>query len=285
MNVFILTRFNIDIQWNTRIIDRNIVRTDTWLEERFRLFEKYTYPSVNAQTYKDFHWICLFGSDTPENYRCRIETFTKNNARIDACYLNAQEAQYYPNAFRQRIKQLADNNDEGLLTIYLDSDDCLRCNYIEKLLEYAKNSDFGTVFSFKYGIQYYEQMNIAVRIPYPNNHFLAYYERMGEKIRTIWGFSHFEIYKYKKIKIHTEENRDEPMWIEVIHGGNVDNDVKMTLSHKLIKDNTLLHSFGLPMELASRWKSYLLFATSFQCRFLGQIVRRTRNKIRQSVSR
>lgn len=279
MNVFILTRFNLKLWWNKDKVGMK-VQTEEWLEERFRLFEKYTFPSVRALTYPHFHWICLFDTETPSHYRSRIDNYVSEEPRLDACYVTWQEARKFQDVFRKRVKQLADNKDEGLLTVYLDSDDCLRNDFLDRLMGLATHAKFGTIFSFEYGIQYYEQLNIAIRIPYPNNHFLAYYEKTGERVRTIWGFWHFCIYKYKGLSIQTEDNKDNPMWVEVIHDSNVDNDVKMTLHHRLLTQETLLYSFGLPILIKSGSRAILIFLTCFQWRFLKQIVRRTKNKLR-----
>ena len=280
MNVFILTRFNIKLWW-TSAKDGSPVQTEEWLEERFRLFEKYTYPSVTSLNYRDFHWICLFDASTPERFRQKVDGYIKDEPRLVACYITAQEAGKFQDVFRQKVRSLA-KEGEGLITIYLDNDDCVRNDYIDKLIAFAKDANYGTVFSFKYGIQYYEQMNLAVRIPYPNNHFLAYYEEMGDHIKTIWGFWHFVIYKYRKINIYTDNNREDPMWIEVIHKANVDNDVKMTSSQKLVLQKDCLREFGLPIILKDRWMTVFLFCTSFQMRFLRQVARRIMDKIRRS---
>ena len=278
MNVFILTRFNIRLWW-TEDKEGTPVQTEEWLEERFRLFEKYTYPSVRAQYYGDFRWICLFDADTPERYKKNVDQYIHDEPRLDACFLTANEASKFQQFFQRRVAELADDSDEELLTIYLDSDDCIRTDFISRLVGHAANCDYGTVFSFKYGLQYYEQMNIAVKIPYPNNHFLAYYERMGEHVRTVWAFWHFSIYKYKKIRIYTDENRDNPMWIEVIHQSNVDNDVKMTLSQVPVFQKDYLKNYGLPLIMEGTWKTIAMFVSRFSVRFVKQVVRRAKNKL------
>ena len=71
------------------------------------------------------------------------------------------------------------------------------------------------------------------------------------------------------------------MWIEIIHNGNIDNDVKMTLSQKLITDKEYLHIYGLDIELKNGISSILVFTTRFAGRFVKQAVRRIRNKIRK----
>ena len=69
------------------------------------------------------------------------------------------------------------------------------------------------------------------------------------------------------------------MWVEVIHKGNIDNDVKMTLSHKLITDRKYMGRFGANFCMMSPLRSWAVFCTKFLVRFMGQVVRRGVNKI------
>lgn len=156
MNHFILTRFNLRLWENDK---KNApVRTVEWLKERFILFEAYCLPSILTQTSQNFKWICLFDIDTPVEYRSN---------------------------FRMQIKQHANPDDEHLITTYLDNDDCLRKDFVERIQKLSEHSPFNTVFSFKYGLQYFTTYNLAIKIPYPNNHFLSYYEKYTPKIRTV----------------------------------------------------------------------------------------------------
>ena len=278
MNHFILTRFNLRLWWKE---DKRggAIQTEEWLEERFRLFETFCLPSVKGQTCQDFKWICLFDEETPKNFRERIGGYAEAYDRFLPFYLNAEETKQFQSYFQRKVYELADKADEGLLTTYLDNDDCLRDDYVERVQRYTQKVRYGTVFSFKYGIQYYTEQNLAVRIPYKNNHFLSYYERLGEKSRTIWGFWHFSIYNYKGIRVATINNKENPMWVEVIHKGNIDNDVKMTLSHKLITDRKYMGRFGADFCMMSPLRSWTVFCTKFLFRFMGQVVRRGVNKI------
>ena len=68
---YLLTRFNLPL-WNK---DKRglATRDEAWLEDRFRLFEQYTLPSVLQQSCKDFTWVVLFDGDTPPVYRERVK--------------------------------------------------------------------------------------------------------------------------------------------------------------------------------------------------------------------
>jgi len=278
MNHFILTRFNLKLWWKADKVGTP-VQTDEWLRERFRLFDTYCWRSVMAQTERNFKWICLFDEDTPQEYKERVKAYREQWDGFFPFFIGRNETANFQQCFREKVALLADKDDDRVLTTYLDNDDCLRNDFIQTLQQMAAKARYGTVFSFKYGIQYYEELNMAVRVPYANNHFLTLYERIRDgKVRTIWTFWHYSIYKYHNIHIETIATPQRPMWIETIHRGNVDNDVKMTLSQHLILRRNYLRLFGLPIRLRPVWQSVAMYATVFQIRFFKQILRRLKNK-------
>ena len=277
-NHFILTRFNIRLWWHEDKA-HHAVQTAEWLDERFRLFENYTWPSVKAQTCSNFQWICLFDEDTDVIHKVIIKRYADTDRRFHPVYVRRDEALHFQDIFRREIIRLADSTTDHLLTTYLDSDDALHHRFIEDIQRRAKTLKYGTIISYINGIQYYESMNLAVCIPYKNNHFLTYYERLKEKNLTVWGFWHFSILKYKNLHIELVDDRREPMWVEVIHACNVDNDVKMTLRHKLLTDPLLLHNYGLDIKLPPKQRCRQLFLTAFVRRFTNQVVRRSKDKL------
>ena len=277
MNHFILTRFNLKLWWKE---DKNhqSIQTKEWLEERFRLFETYTWPSIKAQTCQDFKWICLFDKDTPEIYKERIQRLQQEYDAFLPYYCGEKETKLFQSYFRHLAYINSDKSQNELLTTYLDNDDAIHKDFIKDIQTRAKNLKFNTIISFQYGIQYYEEMNIAVRIPYKNNHFLTYYERLTEQIKTVWGFWHFSIFKYPHIAIELINNKNNPNWIETIHQGNIDNDVKMTLHHHLITNQNVLSEFGITTPIIKNITAWYRFMYMFIPRFAKQIIRRIKNK-------
>ena len=132
---------------------------------------------------------------------------------------------------------------------------------------------------FDYGIQYYTDMGTAARIKYTNNHFLTLCERItsadSPSVRTCYGYgSHIDIEKRNAAPVHHVTRTDKPMWIEVIHKDNVDNDVKMTFDITLIKDKNLLQrEFSVDTILQTGKK------TEFIIRYLKQILRHLHNRL------
>ena len=73
--------------------------------------------------------------------------------------------------------------------------------------------------------------------------------------------------------MHHIHEKKHPMWIEIIHEENVDNDVKMTLDTHIVYDKDMLRCvFSLDMDI----ESHHLFA--FILRVLKQMWRRSKNK-------
>lgn len=277
MNCFILTRFNLRLWWNE---DKNgePVQTDDWLEERFRLFEQYCWPSVMAQTVKDFKWICLFDEGTPARFRRLVDGYKKQWNGFMPFFLDRDQTAHFQKFFQEKVAGLCNQDDPHLLTTYLDNDDCLHRCFVEKLQGYVKRVKPGTMFSFKYGVQYYEDLQLAVCVPYANNHFLSFYERTSTKVTTVWGFWHFCVFKYKGLRVVVVNNKKHPMWVELIHGGNVDNDVKMTIHQRLVTDRGCMRHFGLNVTLPGPLRMVAVFCSAFALRCLRQIARRAKGK-------
>ena len=84
----LITRFNIVQEWY-QYANRNAanVQTDEWLEERFRLFDAYCYPSVAAQDTQNFTWIVLFNSETPDKYKQIITEYSHRCPMMQHTYL------------------------------------------------------------------------------------------------------------------------------------------------------------------------------------------------------
>ena len=294
---FILTRFNL-LLWNK---DKGgcKVRSKSWLEHRFSLFERYCLPSVKGQACQDFEWIVLFDNSTPEPFKHKIEEYKKECSQLIPIYVERLNGRCFAEIFRQEVVSRLKNQEyenernslvntddtnhtdkcfKRVLTTYLDNDDALHKDFIKDIQTRAKNLKFNTIISFQYGIQYYEEMNIAVRIPYKNNHFLTYYERLTEQIKTVWGFWHFSIFKYPHIAIELINNKNNPNWIETIHQGNIDNDVKMTLHHHLITNQNVISEFGITTPIINNTTAWYRFMCMFIPRFAKQIIRRIKNK-------
>ena len=109
---FILTRFNL-LLWN-KDKKGNKVRSKSWLEHRFALFEQYCLPSIENQTCQNFEWIVLFDSTTPEPFKKKIEDYKKECPQLIPVYVEPQDGQRFAQIFREGVVRRLSFNQEFL---------------------------------------------------------------------------------------------------------------------------------------------------------------------------
>lgn len=283
---FILTRFNIQLFRHDK--HGRTINQESWLEKRLKLFETYTLPSVIGQTCQNFTWVLLVDKNTPSLYRERMMNYRRRCPQITFISVKEQQGWHFANIFQQVVGKLLKEKEakEGdfCLTTYFDNDDCLNKDYIKDVHEALQKDDSNIlqedgVLAFDYGIQYYTELGIATGIKYANNHFITMFEKIpsaeSPSVRTCYGYgSHIDIEKRKAVPVHHVTEVSKPMWVEVIHKDNVDNDVKMTLDFSFIDDRDLLErdfSLGVPLKTGRK--------TSFFVRYLKQMLRRFHNRL------
>lgn len=257
---YILTRFNLAL-WTKDKAGKEIGDTG-WLERRMRLFETFCLPSVASQTSKDFEWILLLDENTPEVYLDRIKGYKERCRQIRPIKVRSGYGAHFAKIFQSVVTDSLSRcgAEEGdlCLTTYLDNDDSIARDFVEDVQRRCASlpvtEENGVFLSYDYGLQLYADMgNVTTRILYPNNHFITYAEsiRNGRHVRTCYGYgSHFLIEMNGMARVEHVVEKKKPMWIEVIHKENVDNDVKMTIHTCLVKDReTLRRDFALDMAV------------------------------------
>lgn len=275
---FILTRFNLPL-WNKDKTGKGINR-EKWLEDRIFLFEKYSLPSVMAQTCNDFVWVLLADAETPDVYKEKFRHYNELYPQIRFAFLKRQYAYKFAEAFRQivcRLLQEQGTKSEDLcLTTYLDNDDVIAADYIEDIQSRVEMCQYGTFISYDYGYQYFTELSLTSRIKYANNHFMTLVEDV-DHIKTCYGYgSHFLLEKNKVAKVVHVNDKSKPMWMEVIHKCNVDNDVKMTFDTKVLTENETKEA-SRRFSIALDYKKNNLYSYYMRC--LKQVYRRSLDKI------
>lgn len=283
---FILTRFNIQLFRHDK--HGHAIDSKSWLEERINLFETYTLPSIIGQSCQDFTWILLVDSKTPAVYRERLMDYRKQCPQITYISCEGKYGWRFANIFQQVVGKLLKEKGakvgDHCLTTYFDNDDCLNKDYIKDIHDILLQNDNNILLkdgflAYNYGIQYFTELGIATKIKYTNNHFITLFEKVSSaenpSVRTCYGYgSHFDVEKRNVAPVHHITHSDKPMWAEVIHNGNVDNDVKMTLDTCFINDKQLLRT-EFSVDIILKDGNKLKFST----RYLRQMVRRLYNHI------
>lgn len=269
---FILTRFNL-LLWNKDKENRK-VRSKEWLEHRFLLFEKYCLPSIKSQTCQDFEWIVLFDSMTPDCFKERIEGYLRECPQMIPIYVKPENGRCFAEIFRfEIVKRLC---AQRVVSTYLDNDDALNVRFVEDVQQRVASLKDKTFVFYDDGYQLYTDYNYMMQIHYLKNHFVSVVEDGNpSNVRGIYGYgSHYYINKIKGVKI--EHIKSQPLWCEVIHEKNMQNDAYF-LNARMMRDENLLEvSFGIQEKVRYGLCIYLF---RFIPRYLKTFIRRCGYKI------
>lgn len=190
-----------------------------WLEGRFELFEQLCLPSVVSQTNHDFDWYIYFDENTDEIFKKKI---------VDLQVIYPFKAKYV-NIFD--IEKITDEltsvyaNQEFLLSTRLDSDDLLSKYYVEHLHEIVNlgkmhkkviNFDNGAILMKK------GQQNFLYDYIDSSSPFSSLLEPISVRLSTILSVNHTTLHQHFDV-VNVKSN---PMWLQVVHGGNVSNIVR-----------------------------------------------------------
>lgn len=276
VNHFILTRFNLRL-WRQ---DKNgsPVRTVEWLEHRFALFEKYCLPSITVQSCKDFQWIVLFDSKTPEPFRERIEGYRDQCPQLVPVFVEPDNGRYFAEVFRGEVLRILRQaqDPKRVLTTYLDNDDALAVGFVEDVQRRAATLPDGTFISYTDGYQYYTDHSYVMRIHYPKNHFVSVVESGNPlTLKTIYGYgSHYYIDNIPGSRIECVTSC--PLWCEVIHDRNMGNDAYF-LHAKMMNDPELMRR-GFSVDVTVK-NGAGLYMFHFLPRYVKTFFRRVGYKI------
>lgn len=267
---FLLTRFNLQLWHKDKSGDA--VRSREWLEDRFELFEKFCLPSISNQTCKDFVWVVLFDSQTPDSFKKRIVEFQKWCQQLIPIFVEPVEGRHFGRIFR---KAVLDQSDGGrVITTYLDNDDALDIHFVEDLRMRAKDLADGTFVFYSEGYQFFTEFGLLMRIQYRQNHFVSVIESGEPDVtKTVFGYgSHYYIDKIPGARI--KYVKDVPLWCEVIHRRNMGNDAYFLFGTKMVQDGeTLRRDFAVGETSRS---GIYLYLSRFVPRYIVVFFRRIR---------
>lgn len=104
------------------------------MEERFRLFEAITLPSVANQTDPDFTFLIVTGTGFPAAYLERLETLIKD---IPQCVIRQYPPRPHRRIMSKAIKDWRGAPDTLCLQFRLDDDDAMALSFVEKFKQVA----------------------------------------------------------------------------------------------------------------------------------------------------
>lgn len=174
-----------------------------WMEQRLNLMERYTAPSVKTQSDNRFDWFVFVQEGTPESVIRRI--MDMGAQVMIAVKDDVQAAQDLVRKYRGMVA-----------TVNLDTDDAIAPNFIEEFLAHAPKVS-GKTMAFLRGMmirQITGRELYAVTTRSDSNPFQGLVED-AKKSETIFSRNHYKVDKLVDLP--------KPMWLQVVHGDNIDN--------------------------------------------------------------
>lgn len=215
---FVVTRFNLRKGFKVRRDKDKTHPTDlildpVYLEQRFRLFETYTLPSIRNQTSQSLQWIVLFHTQTPEPFKNRIRELKAQYDFIDLYFGDDEKFNL------EEYVAATSNASEWFIMSRIDNDDMFASTYIESVQTFVENNLRRCVVSFPYG----EKFDLRTSSRYPHyrrdNHFLS---NVFQRERWMHQSNHAEIFETGEEVVMLPSTT--PMWTEILHETNVLND-------------------------------------------------------------
>lgn len=204
---FILTRFNVKNFYHCE------EPTDEWLKGRLDLFRTYCLPSFERQTNKNFRWLVFVDSESPEWFLSEIFGLSAGSFEV-VPVAGAFNKSFVAAAVATRL------TSPFLITTRVDNDDAIATDFVEAVQACFDFQDFEFI-NLVNGIQF--SSNRAYLRPYTKNPFLSLVEHVESRApSTVYVEHHYRVQEKGPIR---NVRTSHPMWLQVIHGGNVLNEI------------------------------------------------------------
>lgn len=252
MKHFIITRFNLkNSDWENSK-DGEKVLTDEWLNHRFKLFEKYTLPSVINQFNQNFEWFVFFDISTADQYKSRIESIARSYKKFIPIYIDGL-SQLREATETQILSRLKDT-DDFIITTRLDNDDIIHYKFIETIQNSFTPKE-QTLIDLRLGYQLIDsEKTIEYRLfKKPYNPFLSLITHV-KNFDSIISKSHHQ-WKSISNKIVID---DVALWIQIVHNKNMVAQQNRNL--KKVK-TPLSKQFGVTLPKSNSSKAAIMFDT------------------------
>lgn len=210
MQHFLCTKFALPFRKNSphrTILDDR----PNWLEERFELFEKYTLPSIQAQTEKNFRWLLMCNRNHPQMNDAAMSRLASYAPDAEVLWVDNTNFEQWTE-FASALRLLVD--DEWVITTRLDSDDIVSRHFIQRIREGAREKECSLGFKLGYMLE----GDVLYPRRYLKGPFTSWVERT-ENLKTVWHREHLHFRRNKDV------GQKKYNWIQVVHGGNLLNGI------------------------------------------------------------
>ncbi len=208
----LLTCFNVDFG----LCDRSQLLDETYLSQRFEIFEAFCVPSVQSQTCQNFRWLVLFDSALPKAFRDRVDALAQRSPLTPLYVPPVEDVRQFWQALVKRNITLA---AQFVITTNLDNDDALHREFIATVQQQFQGQDFEFI-NFPFG--YMLRANGLFLREFLASPFHSLIERAEEPLscKTI---AHNDLFDLAEAGVPVRQVVTTPLWLQGIHGSNVIN--------------------------------------------------------------
>jgi hypothetical protein len=235
-------------QWNCDLYDLG------WLQRRKKVFERFTLPSVQAQSNKNFEWILVSDFRTPDEFKQILNSY---GATVIYHDFENHKWKIEPGSNETRLERsvrletigevIADyigkQDTDYVITSRLDNDDCIAFDYIENVQKYSKA--FWEESKDKFWLSLVRGYKWNEDSVYPHNtkwnSFLSFIEPTGS-LETAYQCCHTQAGD-SGYPVHIMRQGVNPSWLEVVHGENVMNRLKRVRGKRPAKEEQARFNF------------------------------------------
>lgn len=208
---YLITRFNLkNLKWDLTKNNETLLN-DEWMENRMDLFENFCFPSVIAQSNKNFSWLLYFDSDTKEHFKKRILTLTENYQNIMVFFIDGMDVFVF--SVKEFIRSQA--KKEYLITSRIDNDDCIHIDFINEIQKQFQSQEYMAIDIISGYTLQIEPSCILGKKEHIFNPFISLIEK-NIAPTTIWSNDH-NLWKKEKNVLQVKNQR---LWMSIIHGKN-----------------------------------------------------------------
>lgn len=209
---YLITRFNLrNPEWEFTKNNETLL-TDAWMEDRLWLFKSFCFPSVVAQTNKNFSWLIYFDVTTPEHYKNQINQLVESQPNIFVFYIDGM-ASFYPEI--QKTISEKSKDKPYIITSRIDNDDTIHKDFINEVQKRFDSQEYRVIDIIKgYSLQIKPTVMLGKK-EHIFNPFISLIEKNANP-QTVW-FNDHNIWK-KETRI--TQITDRRLWIAIIHEKN-----------------------------------------------------------------
>lgn len=207
----LLTRLNV------RLGAGQAAPPDEWLAARLTLFRDFCLASVERQKRRPHHWLVFCDARTPESRRDDIEKLSADGA-FRPVWLDGP---FDAVAASRAVTAAGAGRAEHLITSRLDCDDALAPHFTETVQrQFAPGRE---PYFVNLALGYQMSAGRFYLRPYLANPFISLVERRspGCPWDTVYCRPHHLVTDQRLVQV-----RSRPAWLQVIHGGNLANQVR-----------------------------------------------------------